>query len=140
MVYSYVLDILVSHTFRLKLINNFFGLLLSVRQGKMIISESHYVIPKTTNKFAQEPHYQITPTYPTTTDKSDKTTTVFAPEPYYPTTVLMWDPSSETWSEIGSLKFGRAYHASVAVDTSLFSFECLSSIKHKVNLDEENNL
>ena len=52
MVYSYVLDILVSHTFRLKLINNFFGLLLSVRQGKMIISESHYAIQIINDKLA----------------------------------------------------------------------------------------
>ena len=52
MVYSYVLDILVSHSFRLKLINNFFGLLLSVRQGKMIISESHYAIQIINDKLA----------------------------------------------------------------------------------------
>ena len=50
-------------------------------------------------------------------------------EPNYPTAVLMWDPSSETWSDIGRLNFGRAYHASLAVDTSLFSFKCLSSRK-----------
>ena len=49
------------------------------------------------------------------------------PDPYYSTTVLTWDPSSETWSKIGRLNLGRAYHASLAVDTSLFSFECLSS-------------
>ena len=51
------------------------------------------------------------------------------PEPNYPTAVLMWDPSSETWSDIGRLNFGRTYHASLAVDTSLFLFECLSSRK-----------
>ena len=44
------------------------------------------------------------------------------------TTVLMWDPSSETWSKIGKLNFRRSFHASLAVDTSLFSYECLSSI------------
>ena len=44
LVYCYGLDILLSHTFRLKLNNNFFGLLLSMRRGKKIIYESHYVI------------------------------------------------------------------------------------------------
>ena len=35
------------------------------------------------------------------------------------TSILAWDPVAESWQAAGNLAKGRAYHAAVAVPTSL---------------------
>ena len=35
------------------------------------------------------------------------------------TSILSWDPVAESWQPVGDLAVGRAYHAAVAVPTSL---------------------
>jgi len=40
------------------------------------------------------------------------------------TSILAWDPVSETWQQAGELAVKRAYHAAIAVPSSILSTEC----------------
>ena len=40
------------------------------------------------------------------------------------TSILSWDPSTESWQEAGNLKVGRYWHAAVAVSSSIIESEC----------------
>ena len=40
------------------------------------------------------------------------------------TSILRWDPSTESWQEAGDLKVGRSFHAAVAVPSSIIESEC----------------
>merc|ERR1711971_1070805 len=40
------------------------------------------------------------------------------------TSILSWDPLTESWNEAGNLKMGRAYHAAVAITSSIIESEC----------------
>ena len=40
------------------------------------------------------------------------------------TSILSWDPLTESWNEAGNLKMGRTYHAAVAITSSIIESEC----------------
>ena len=40
------------------------------------------------------------------------------------TSILSWNPSTETWQQAGELTMGAAGHAAVAVPSSNLSFKC----------------
>ena len=40
------------------------------------------------------------------------------------TTILSWDPSTESWQQAGDLAVGRFLHAAVAVPSSIIESEC----------------
>ena len=40
------------------------------------------------------------------------------------TSILFWDPSTESWQKAGDLKVGRNSHAAVAVPSSIIESEC----------------
>ena len=42
----------------------------------------------------------------------------------YSTSILSWNPSSESWQHAGDLAVGRAYHAVVTVLSSILSSQC----------------
>ena len=42
----------------------------------------------------------------------------------YPTSILSWNPSTETWQPAGELAVARYQHAGVAVPSSFLSSEC----------------
>ena len=42
----------------------------------------------------------------------------------YLTSILSWDPSTESWRPVGDLKVGRNSHAAVAVPSSIIESEC----------------
>ena len=44
------------------------------------------------------------------------------------TTILRWDPSTESWQYAGDLAVARSIHAAVAVPSSLFESECSALI------------
>ena len=41
------------------------------------------------------------------------------------TSILSWDPTSESWEEAGNLAVARSYHAAVAVSSSMVESGCL---------------
>ena len=43
------------------------------------------------------------------------------------TSILSWDPVTESWQHAGDLKVGRAYHAAVAIPSSIVESECTSA-------------
>ena len=43
------------------------------------------------------------------------------------TTILSWDPSSESWQQAGVLPLGRSGHAAVTVPSSIIESECLAA-------------
>ena len=40
------------------------------------------------------------------------------------TSILRWDPSTESWQKAGDLKVARSHHAAVAVPSSMIESEC----------------
>ena len=42
----------------------------------------------------------------------------------YLTSILFWDPSTESWQEAGDLKVARHTHAAVAIPSSIVESEC----------------
>lgn len=40
-------------------------------------------------------------------------------------TILSWNPSEESWTEVGNLKVARGYHAVVAVPDLPSTVKCL---------------
>ena len=40
------------------------------------------------------------------------------------TSILSWNPSTETWQQAGELSVKRAYHAAVAAPSAILSTEC----------------
>ena len=40
------------------------------------------------------------------------------------TSILSWDPSTESWQQAGDLKVARGFHAAVAVPSSIIESEC----------------
>ena len=40
------------------------------------------------------------------------------------TSILSWDPTNESWEEAGNLTVARAYHAAVAVSSSMIESGC----------------
>ena len=42
----------------------------------------------------------------------------------YLTSILSWNPSTETWQPAGELSVGRAYHAAVAAPSAILPTEC----------------
>ena len=42
----------------------------------------------------------------------------------YLTSILFWDPSTESWQEAGDLKVARHTHAAVAIPSSILESEC----------------
>ena len=40
------------------------------------------------------------------------------------TSILSWDPSTESWQPAGGLSVGREWHAAVAVSSSILESEC----------------
>ena len=44
------------------------------------------------------------------------------------TTILRWDPSTESWQYAGDFAVARQIHAAVAVPSSLFESECSALI------------
>ena len=42
----------------------------------------------------------------------------------YLTSILSWDPSTESWRPVGDLKVGRTAHAAVALPSSIIESEC----------------
>ena len=40
------------------------------------------------------------------------------------TSILSWNPSTETWQTVGELSVGRAYHAAVAAPSAILSTKC----------------
>ena len=45
------------------------------------------------------------------------------------TSILSWDPSSESWHPAGDLAVPRFYYAALAVPSSIIESECSDSIK-----------
>jgi len=44
--------------------------------------------------------------------------------PNYFTTILSWDPSTESWQQVGNLNVARNLHAAVAIPSSIIESEC----------------
>ena len=44
------------------------------------------------------------------------------------TSILSWDPSTESWQPAGDLKVGRAYHAAVTIPSSIVESECTAKL------------
>ena len=42
----------------------------------------------------------------------------------YLTSILFWDPSTESWQQVGDLKVARDFHAAVAIPSSIVESEC----------------
>ena len=42
------------------------------------------------------------------------------------TAILSWDPSTESWQQVGNLAVKRYYHAAVAIPSSIIESECLA--------------
>ena len=42
------------------------------------------------------------------------------------TSILSWDPATESWRPAGDLKVGRYAHAAVALPSSMIESECLA--------------
>ena len=40
------------------------------------------------------------------------------------TSILRWDPSTESWQEAGNLALARSAHAAVAIPSSIIESEC----------------
>ena len=40
------------------------------------------------------------------------------------TSILSWNPSTETWQSVGEMALARYYHAAVAAPSSILSSEC----------------
>ena len=40
------------------------------------------------------------------------------------TSILSWDPSTESWQPAGDLAVGRVFHAAVALPSSMLESEC----------------
>ena len=40
------------------------------------------------------------------------------------TSILSWDPSTESWQQAGDLKVARSHHAAVAIPSSIIESEC----------------
>ena len=47
------------------------------------------------------------------------------PDENNPTSILSWDPPTESWQAVGNLAVGRFYHAAPAVASSIIASECL---------------
>ena len=44
------------------------------------------------------------------------------------TSILSWDPATESWQPAGDLKVGRCGHAAVAVPSSIIESECSAKL------------
>ena len=47
---------------------------------------------------------------------------------YDKTSILSWDPASESWQPAGDLKVGRGFHAAVAIPSSIVESECSAKL------------